>query len=296
MAALISDDDAMPPSLPSPLIDPVRLHALLGAAGGRFDVDALVECESTSSVLLERASYGAPAGSVVVADRQTAGRGRRGRSWLSAPESGLTFSLLWRFEGAIERLAGLSLAAGVALARALEACGTNGIALKWPNDILLLENERYGKLGGILIELQSDRQSDRQSERQGDQSSTLVVIGVGLNLQLPAVDVAQEAFAHPAAALAQVLSPLPDRHDLLAAILIELASVLDAFAAGGFAALRNDWLARNAWQDQPVRLLHDGVVEKEGVCRGADAGGALLIETAKGIERCLSGDLSLRAL
>lgn len=265
---------------------------MLGAAGGQFDVDAVVECESTSSVLLERAGHGAPAGSVLVADRQKAGRGRRGRSWLSAPESGLTFSLLWRFEGGVERLAGLSLAVGVALARALEASGASGIALKWPNDILVLENGRYGKLGGILTELQSER----QSERRGDQSSMQVVIGVGLNLQLPAVSVAQEAFAHPAAALAQVLSPLPDRHDLLAAILIELASVLDGFAVGGFAALRNDWLARNAWQDQPVRLLHDGVVEKEGVCRGADAGGALLIETAKGIERCLSGDLSLRAL
>ena len=132
MAALIFDDAAMPPTLPTPssLIDPGRLQALLGVACGRFDVDALAECESTSSLLLERASHGTPAGSVVVADRQHGGRGRRGRSWLSSPDASLTFSLLWRFEGGVEHLAGLSLAVGVAVARALAACGARSIALK----------------------------------------------------------------------------------------------------------------------------------------------------------------------
>jgi BirA family biotin operon repressor/biotin-[acetyl-CoA-carboxylase] ligase len=274
--------------LPSPLIDPVRLQALLGVAGGRFDVDAIIECESTSSFLLDRASNGAPAGSVVVADRQTAGRGRRGRNWVSTPDSGLTFSLLWRFDGGVERLAGLSLAVGVAIARALEACGAAGISLKWPNDILLIQNGRYAKLGGILVELQTERRDERRG--------MLAVIGVGLNLHLPAADESVLAFDHPAASVAQALSPVPDRHELLAQMLIELADVLDRFSSGGFAVLRNEWLARNAWQDKPVRLLHDGVVENEGVCRGADAGGALLIETAEGLERCLSGDLSLRAL
>lgn len=296
MAASIYDVAAMPLSLPatvpSPLLDPVRLQTLLGVACGRFDVDALAECESTSSLLLERASQGAPAGTVIVADRQTAGRGRRGRSWLSSPDSSLTFSLLWRFDGGVERLAGLSLAVGVAVARALEACGAKGIALKWPNDILLVENGRYAKLGGILVEL--------QMERQGERRSMLAVIGVGLNLQLPAVSElageAPEAFAHPVASLAQAVAQLPERHDLLAQLLIELAAVLDRFSSGGFAALRDEWLARHAWQDRPVCLLRDGVIEMEGICRGADADGALLIQTASGLERCLSGDLSLRAL
>lgn len=283
MAALIFDDAAMNFPSPSPLVDPGRLQALLGAACGRFDVDALSECESTSSLLLERASHGAPAGSVIVADRQNAGRGRRGRGWVSSPESSLTFSLLWRFEGGVERLAGLSLAVGVAVARALEACGAGGIALKWPNDILFVTEGRYAKLGGILVEL------------QGERRSMLAVIGIGLNLQLPATGEFPASFAYPVASLAQALSPVPDRHDLLAQMLVELAAVLDRFSAGGFAALRDEWLTRNAWQDRPVRLLRDGVVEQEGICRGADADGALLIETATGLERCLSGDLSLRA-
>jgi len=93
-----------------PLIDPVLLKARLGALAGRFDVTVLDECDSTNSELLRRADCGAPDGTVIVADCQTAGRGRRGRQWLSAPADGLTFSLLWRFSGPSGQLAGLSLA------------------------------------------------------------------------------------------------------------------------------------------------------------------------------------------
>ncbi len=267
------------PVPPVPLIAPACLQALLGTARGRFDVDALAECESSSSVLLERAAHGAPAGSVLVADRQTAGRGRRGRSWLSSPEASLTFSLLWRFDKRVERLAGLSLAVGVAVQRALTACGAVGVQLKWPNDLLLGD----AKLGGILVELQSERQS------------MLTVIGIGLNLELPTPEPGRADFGQPVASLAQAMAALPDRHLLLATLLIELATVLDRFSIDGFAPLRSVWQACHAWQDVPVRLLRDGVVEKEGICRGADVDGALLIESEIGIERCLSGDLSLRA-
>ncbi len=262
------------------LIDPVRLHALLGEARGRFDVDSLAECPSTSTLLLRRAEQGAPAGSVIVAERQTAGRGSRGRSWLASPQSSLTFSVLWRFPGGIERLAGLSLAVGVAVLQALEACGASGVTLKWPNDIL----HGDAKLGGILVELQSEP----------DQA--LAVVGIGLNLSLPESIGEGQGFALPAAALDGILAPLPERHELFAQLLIALARVFDRFAEGGFAALREQWLARHAWQDRPVRLLREGRVVNEGVCCGADSDGALLVRTAAGVERCLSGDLSLRAL
>ena len=132
------------------LIEPARLRTLLGAAAGRFDVDSLAECASTNTELLARAERGAPSGSVLVADRQTAGRGSRGRTWQSSPGASLTFSLLWRFTDGVHGLAGLSLAVGVAVIRALAACGAHGVMLKWPNDILLDE----AKLGGILVELQ----------------------------------------------------------------------------------------------------------------------------------------------
>src|ERR1035437_5653516 len=231
-------------------------------------------------MLLDRTAQGAPTGSVIVTDRQTSGRGSRGRKWLASPESSLTFSVLWGFDGGLEHLSGLSLAVGVAVIHALEACGASGITLKWPNDIL----HDNAKLGGILIELQSV------------QDRVLAVVGIGLNLSLPESLGDGNDFALPPAALDEILIPLPDRHALFAQLLIELAHVFDRFSSGGFAVLRDQWQKRHAWQDKPVRLLRDGRVEKEGICRGADINGALLVQTAAGIERCLSGDLSLRAL
>ena len=110
----------MPPETNGRLIEPARLRTLLGAAAGRFDVDSLAECESTNTELLARAERGAPSGSVLVADRQTAGRGSRGRTWLASPEASLTFSLLWRFDGGLERMSGLSLAVGLAVVEAVK--------------------------------------------------------------------------------------------------------------------------------------------------------------------------------
>jgi len=259
------------------LIDPARLKPLLGTLAGRFDVDSLDGCDSTSSELLRRADGGAPGGTVVVADSQSAGRGRRGRHWLSAPADSLTFSLLWRFSGSAMALAGLSLAVGVAVAEALEGLGATGVRLKWPNDVLLEREGEFAKLAGILVEL------------AGDRRGTQAVIGIGLNLRAPA-----GALPQPAAGLAEALPALPDRHVLLAEMLLALASVLERFEAGGFAALQSAWQRRHAWQDQPVRLLQDDVLEGEGVCLGADADGALLVETPVCIKRFLSGDVSLR--
>jgi len=260
-----------------PLIDPAQLRPLLTASAGRFDVDALDEIDSTNSEVMRRGDAGAPSGLVIVADRQTAGRGRRGRSWVSAPEDSLTFSLLWRFPGAATQLSGLSLAVGVAIASALDVLGAEGLGLKWPNDVLLRTPAGDAKLGGILVELSSDRRG------------TLAVIGIGINLRAPTGEL-----LHPAAGLGQAFADLPDRHVLLAAILQALADVLDRFTAHGFAAVQAEWQYRHVWQGKPVVLLENGVAQLQGVCRGADADGALLIETATGTERCLAGDLSLR--
>lgn len=257
-------------------IDPLRLSSLLGPAADRFTVEALPECISTSTLLLERARQGAPSGSLLVADRQSGGRGRRGRSWLSTADDSLTFSLLWGFTGDFARLTGLSLAVGLAVARALENCGVPRVGLKWPNDIQL----DGGKLGGILIDLESGREG------------MLAVIGIGLNLRLPPAG--DEEFLQRPAALAQVMACAPDRHQLLAQLLIDLAAVLDRFCDGGFAVLRGEWQARHVWQDRQVRLLDGERVDRQGTCLGADSDGALLLQTEVGVERCFSGDVSLR--
>jgi len=257
------------------LIDPVRLKPLLGTLAPRFDVDALAEASSSSDLLLERAAHGAGSGSVLVVDRQTAGRGRRGRQWQSSPEGSLTFSLLWRFDGGVERLAGLSLAVGVALARALSSLGVANARLKWPNDVLLDGR----KLAGVLVEL--------SSERRG----MIAVIGIGLNLQAPTGDLPQ-----PAAGLAQAMHHLPERHDILAALLAALAETLDTFAVDGFSSLKTDWQTHHAWQGESVQLLENGAQQLSGLCLGVDDDGALLVETTAGIQRVFSGDLSLRRL
>lgn len=247
----------------------VITHAL-GADACRFDADLLPVCDSTNAVLLARASAGAPSGTVVIAESQMAGRGRRGRAWLSAPGDSLTFSLLWRFAPGTAP-AGLSLASGLAVANAIEKVGAGSPALKWPNDLLLDGR----KVAGILIELQSG-------------APHVAVIGIGINLRLPAV--LPDELRRQSAALAGAVDP----NRLLAALLSELRVALETFAAAGFAGLRAAWNARHAFENAPVQLLSDCAPPRAGICRGVAADGALLFEQDGHVERVLAGELSLR--
>lgn len=260
------------PAMPAPSLDLALLARALGDVACRFDADWLECCDSTNAVLLARAEAGAPTGTVVVAAEQTAGRGRRGRTWVSAPGDSLTFSLLWRFAPNTAP-AGLSLAVGLALAQALEKVGAGGTAiqLKWPNDLLCGER----KLGGILVELLPG-------------APHVAVIGIGINLRLPA------AMPGELRARSAALPPGAAPHALLATILIELRSVLESFARVGFAGLRAAWRARHAFENAPVRILMDFAPLRAGICRGVDVDGALLLEVDGRIERILSGEVSLR--
>ena len=238
----------------------------------RFNVEVLAECDSTNTLLLSRAEAGAAAGSVVVAQHQTTGRGRRGRSWLSAAGDSLTFSLLWRFPAG-QVLSGLSLAVGVAIARSLDI---SGILLKWPNDVLL--NGR--KLAGVLVEVVPGTRS------------AAVVVGVGINLRLPAA--MSDEVRQSAAALDQADAMPPSANKLLAHLLAEIYETLGRFAQHGFAAFRDEWLMRHAFEGQTVRLLSDFGPPVEGRCQGVDGDGALLLGTPAGVQRIISGEVSLR--
>jgi BirA family biotin operon repressor/biotin-[acetyl-CoA-carboxylase] ligase len=253
------------------------IAAALGERAPRFALDVRETCASTSDAVHARLREGAPSGSVVVCETQTAGRGRRGRSWLSAPGDSLTFSLLWRFPAGAQPPVGLSLAAGVGVARALEDMGAAGIGLKWPNDILA----DGAKLGGILIETVSE----------GGRHSA--VIGIGLNVRLPREIAA--AVEVRAGALDAVMPRAPSRNLLLARLLASLADVLDEYERTGFAGFAGEWQARHAHAGRLVRILADGAEPVEGRCAGVDADGALLLETAAGLKRIVSGDVSLRA-
>jgi len=236
-------------------------------------VDVVEETGSTNADLLARAaSLEAPL--LLVARNQTAGRGRAGRSWLSSSEGSLTFSLAWRFEGGVNRLAGLPLAVGVALAETLGRLGVQ-VGLKWPNDVL-----RDGdKLAGILIETQA-----------APAGGVWAVIGIGLNLLMP--EEAEAQLGHSIASLPWLARM--DRNELLAALLDGLADALREFERAGFAAFAARWNLRHAWQGETVTILDRGAVLHEGVAAGVDDAGRLLLDTVEGRIAILAGDVSLR--
>jgi BirA family biotin operon repressor/biotin-[acetyl-CoA-carboxylase] ligase len=245
--------------------------AAISSAG--VAVEVVPETGSTNADLLARApALAAPV--LLVAENQTAGRGRAGRSWLSSSGGSLTFSLAWHFDGGPQRLAGLPLAVGVALAETLARLGVQ-VQLKWPNDLLKDGN----KLAGILIETQA-----------APAGGTWTVIGVGLNLVMP--DELEEQIGRTVAAvpwLAQM-----DRDTLMAALLDGLAASLREFAGAGFGAFAARWNLRHAYQGQTVRIIDHGAVLHEGVAAGVDDGGRLLLDTDAGRITIVAGDVSLR--
>lgn len=254
--------------------DSVLRH--LGALAPAFALRIVAQCASTNSELTDADPADDGPVEVVAAECQTAGRGRRGRQWQSWPGGSLTFSTRWRFQPGAPVPAGLSLVAGLAVVRALEKLGVDGLQLKWPNDVLVHGH----KLAGILVELLPARGRPPTA-----------VVGIGLNLRLPA------DFSLPEQTgvtdLGSHLDPLPDRNRLLAALLTELHALFDTYAAAGFAALRGAWQQRNAFADLPVRISGD---QREiiGICAGVDEDGALLVRTDNGLVRILSGEVSLR--
>jgi BirA family biotin operon repressor/biotin-[acetyl-CoA-carboxylase] ligase len=281
----------MPPSSSSSALSDT-VGVLLGHHANRLEIAVLAECDSTNTVLMARAENGAPSGTVLITAHQTAGRGRRGRRWISAPGDSLTFSLLWRFPVPTNP-AGLSLAVGLAIARAITKihntpanppASRRPVHLKWPNDILLDGK----KLGGILVELVPGTfPSTSLSTSVTASAPSAAVIGIGINLRLP------EAMPPDIRASATALA-VDDATHLLAAALIELLAVLDQFEQNGFVSMRDDWSALHAHQNAPVCLLSDFAPPREGLCRGVDVDGALLLEVNGRIERVLSGEISLR--
>lgn len=258
------------------MLDVALIDALLGETAGRLQVEVMQQAASSNTELLRRAALGAPSGTVLAVELQTAGRGRIGRVWHSGLGNALTFSLLWRFDCGLNALSGLSLAVGLAIRRALQHFGAAGVGLKWPNDILAAG----GKLGGVLIEAQGDMYGP-----------SAVVIGIGLNCHLPQ-DI-EQAISQPAAALDRLCAIPPERNALLAALLRELVVMLDVFSRDGFAALRAEWERHHAYQHQPVRLLMPDGSTVCGIARGVGETGELRLETPQGVRLFNSGEVGV---
>ena len=246
----------------------------LGDTTAQFHIEIMPQATSSNTLLLQRALRdAAPGGSVLAVELQTAGRGRMGRIWRSNLGSTLTFSLLWRFDCGLNALSGLSLAVGVAIARALKGLGAANLQLKWPNDILTAQ----GKLGGVLIEAQGDMLGP-----------SAVVIGIGLNYALP--DDLAGLIDQPAIALNKVCQVMPTRNQLLAALLQALAQTLQQFAQYGFAAFIDEWQLYHLYQNLPMQLRMADGKRVSGIARGVSARGELHLETAQGMQLFNAGE------
>ena len=242
-------------------------------------VESVWSIDSTNTALLARANPGHGTCEVLLAEFQTAGRGRRGRAWLAPPGGAICLSLSWSFREVPQDLGALGLAIGVCALRALRAHGIDAVTLKWPNDLLVGER----KLGGVLIDL--------RAESAGPAS---VVIGIGLNLTLGAALLGQIAQSGTAATdLASTLQPLPARNPLAAALVSACVAGLRAFEREGLKPFIEDWRAADALRGRAVSVsAADGVAR--GVARGIDLRGALMLETPTGLRRFISGDVTVR--
>jgi BirA family transcriptional regulator, biotin operon repressor / biotin---[acetyl-CoA-carboxylase] ligase len=254
-----------------------RRIALLRRSGAQsLAIEVVAETGSTNADLLARLD-GLALPTMLVAEMQTAGRGRAGRSWHSTPGAALTFSLAWKFDSPLQALAGLPLAVGVAIAETLARLGVD-VRLKWPNDIL-----RDGrKLAGILIETASVRNGS---------GSVWAVIGIGLNVSVP--DNLAAKIDNPVADLSG--SDI-DRDQLLAALLDGLSEALTAFDRTGFAGFSDRWNRLHAHAGQQVAILDHGRIAHEGHAVGVDNSGRLLLDTAAGTVAITAGDVSLRSM
>ena len=262
------------------LLDAAQVTAALNARASALmtRLDILDTVDSTNAEVMRRVEQGCTSGLVCTAEQQTAGRGRRGREWVSPYASNLYLSLLWEFSQGAAALEGLSLAVGVAVARALRACDVPSVQLKWPNDVL------YGgaKLGGILLEMNGDAAG-----------SCRVVIGVGLNVAMPA---AAAGAIDQAWTDVKSITPgqYPKRNRLLAALLNELLPLVADFEQQGFARWRDEWQSLDAFAGAPV-VLNTGTTQLGGTAQGVDERGALQLETATGVQSVYGGEISLRA-
>ncbi len=256
------------------LLSQKKILANLTACDVALKLNVQQELDSTNAWLMQQDDWH---GVVCLAEYQHAGRGRRGRQWVSPFAANLYLSMGWSFSLDAASLAGLSLASGVAIMRALESLGIKDAGLKWPNDIV------HGprKLGGILIEMRGEA---------GGPSH--VVIGIGLNVNMP--NSAAEEVDQPWSDLQQCAGAKVSRNALAATVLSELVKACQACDQGAITAYLEEWQDYDVHAGKQVDLLLPDERRITGTSRGIDSQGALLLEQAGKVQRFNSGEVSLR--
>ncbi len=263
---------------PVELLDEGRIHAGLSPEARRLlgNLQVLDAVDSTNAVLLRGAAAGPAAARVVLAESQSAGRGRRGRPWVSPYAANLYLSIAWHYAAGTSRLDGLSLMAGLVVLEALAGMGVPGLALKWPNDIVAAD----GKLGGVLVEMTGDPMGDCQ-----------VVIGIGINVAMPAG--LAGAISQPWVDIRCLLGQPLSRNRLAAAVLNRLLPALAGYERDGFSAYRERWQQHDASAGRTVTLWV-GERMVEGVGSGVDDRGAFLLQHDGRLQSFAVGEISLR--
>lgn len=240
-------------------------------------LETLWRTDSTNSVLLARPNPPFGLSEVVLAEHQTAGRGRRGRVWIAPPGGAICLSLSWSFREVPPDLGALGLAVGVCVLRALRAAGLEA-DLKWPNDILVA----HRKLGGILTELRAE-----------SAGPACVVIGLGLNAALGEPLLERIAALGPPATDLASTGVTVSRNVVAAALIQEILQGLQHFERAALRPFIEEWRTADALRGCHVDVHTMGGTVR-GIASGIDLHGALLLETPQGVRRFISGEVTVR--
>ncbi len=250
----------------------------------RLHVLTFQKIDSTNEEALRRARQGAPGGTVIVAESQTRGRGRKGRAWISPPGSGLYFSFVHRSSQPLSQWPLLTHVAAVALARTIQELSDDGMVpraldleLKWPNDVLISGR----KTAGILLETAG-----------GAGALPAAIVGVGVNVGT--VDLPAE-LRDQVTSISEAAGVLVPRRHLLVRFLYHFQVGVQFFEQGNHAAILDQWKSfSRMWFDTPIWIVEDER-RRPAVTRGLSPVGALIVETADGaMETLLAGDISIR--
>jgi len=275
---LVAEGDAVQLAYAIELLSRDDILERMGPIRDRLsDLEVFVEVGSTNDYLLEHADRLPPLPRVCIGELQTKGRGRRGRSWFSPFGANLYCSLLWRWRSS-QVLTGLSLALGVAAVETLSELGAPDIGLKWPNDLYW----RGRKLAGMLIDVTGD------SRRACD-----VVAGIGINVDMRQTLSVEQQIDQPWCDLAQAMRGVPSRNLLAAALVKSWLKAFETYERSGLEAFLERFARYDVCAGQPV-MVTTAMEAVDGVARGINREGALMVETSNGLQNFFAADVSLR--
>ena len=264
---------------PLQLLEPATIKAALPVNSAPVSVKHITSSTHDDlSILLKNApNQRLTAGTCVIAEMQTHGRGRRGRSWLSPFGSNLYASFYWPLPNGLNSALGLSVAIGLALAQLLQDAGVGEVSVKWPNDVYV----QGKKIAGILVELEGE------STGMGH-----AFIGTGLNLSMP--ERLRATIGQPFTDVQRHLLEPPDRNQWAIDLITHIRTMLLTFEQQGLENLTEEWRRLDYFYNQPIRVLL-GQHEQQGIGQGIDSHGALLVRQGNGLKRYFGGEISIRA-